>query len=80
MARKKKPDCEHCRDNPRRKCKFCACSVCGGKDQPGSQILCDDCDQAFHIWCLSPPLEQVPAEVLVAFIWCLCKKYESFKR
>ena len=62
MARKKKPDCEHCRDNPRRKCKFCACSVCGGKDQPGSQILCDDCDLAFHIWCLSPPLEQVPEE------------------
>jgi E3 ubiquitin-protein ligase UHRF1 len=62
VARKKKPDCEHCRDNPRRKCRFCACSVCGGKDQPGSQILCDDCDQAFHIWCLSPPLGQVPEE------------------
>ena len=36
--------------------------VCGGKDQPASQILCDDCDQAFHIWCLSPPLKQVPEE------------------
>ena len=41
---------------------MCACSVCGGKDQPASQILCDDCDQAFHIWCLSPPLKQVPEE------------------
>ena len=61
-TRKKKPDCSHCHDNHRRKCKVCACSVCGGKDQPANQILCDDCDQAFHIWCLSPPLEQVPEE------------------
>ena len=61
-ARKKKPDCQHCKDNSRRKCKYCACSVCGGKDQPESQILCDDCDQAYHIWCLSPPLDAVPDE------------------
>ena len=27
-ARIKKPDCSWCKDNPRRKCKHCACSVC----------------------------------------------------
>ena len=59
-ARMKKPDCSWCKDNPRRKCKHCACSVCGGKDGPDKQILCDECDMAYHLWCLSPPLEDVP--------------------
>ena len=59
-ARMKKPDCNWCKDNPRRKCKHCACSVCGGKDSPEKQILCDECDMAYHLWCLTPPLEGVP--------------------
>ncbi|XP_067677716.1 E3 ubiquitin-protein ligase UHRF1-like [Haliotis asinina] len=60
--RKNKPECDHCHDNPRRKCKHCACCVCGGKDNPGRQILCDECDQAYHLDCLNPPLETVPDE------------------
>ena len=59
-ARMKKPDCNWCKDNPRRKCKHCACSVCGGKDSPEKRILCDECDMAYHLWCLTPPLEGVP--------------------
>ncbi len=49
-----------CQDNPSRRCKHCACSVCGGKNDPDKQILCDECDMAFHLWCLTPPLEIVP--------------------
>ena len=60
VTRMKKPDCDWCKDNPRRKCKHCACSVCGGKDTPDKQILCDECDMAYHLWCLSPPLDTVP--------------------
>ncbi len=60
VARMKKPDCDWCKDNPRRKCKHCACSVCGGKDSPDKQILCDECDQAYHLWCLVPKLKTVP--------------------
>ena len=60
VAHKKMPDCTHCKDNPRRKCKHCACSVCGGKDSPDKQILCDDCDMAYHLWCLVPSLDAVP--------------------
>ena len=60
VARMKKPDCDHCKDNPRRKCKHCACSVCGGKDSPDKQILCDECDMAYHLWCLLPKLDTVP--------------------
>ncbi len=41
-------------------CKHCACCVCGGKDGPDKQLLCDECDQAYHLWCLTPPLETVP--------------------
>lgn len=62
VARTKKPECDFCKDNSRRKCKHCACSVCGGKNDPDKQILCDECDQAYHLWCLSPPLETVPDE------------------
>ena len=60
VARMKKPDCDWCKDNPRRKCKHCACSVCGGKDDPAKQLLCDECDMAYHLWCLNPPLSTIP--------------------
>ncbi len=61
-SRTNKPACDVCKDNPRRKCKSCACSVCGGKEEPDKQLLCDECDQAYHLWCLSTPLESVPEE------------------
>ena len=57
---KNKPDCDHCLDNPRKKCKHCACCVCGGKHDPDKQILCDECDQAYHLGCLKPPLTSIP--------------------
>ena len=60
--RQKKPDCDRCKDDREKKCKFCACSVCGGKQEPDKQILCDECDTAFHLWCLDPPLTDVPDE------------------
>ncbi|KAL0482596.1 histone-lysine N-methyltransferase [Acrasis kona] len=42
--------CEHC--------KFCeSCKV----DQHGDQMLiCDECDRAFHTYCLNPPLLEIP--------------------
>ncbi|CAG0895767.1 unnamed protein product, partial [Darwinula stevensoni] len=36
------PNCSTCRDNPRRKCKDCGCNICGGKDRPESQLMCDE--------------------------------------
>ena len=62
VAGTKIPECEHCKDKPRRKCKFCACAVCGGKDSPDKQLLCDDCDMAYHLWCLTPKLDAVPEQ------------------
>ena len=57
-----KPDCDHCLDNPKKKCKHCACCVCGGKNDPDAQILCDECNQAYHLTCLNPPLSSLPEE------------------
>ncbi|KAM5157640.1 E3 ubiquitin-protein ligase UHRF1 [Mantella aurantiaca] len=56
------PECKHCRDNPRVKCRVCACHVCGGKQDPDKQLLCDECDMAFHMYCLDPPLSALPDE------------------
>ncbi|XP_069677651.1 E3 ubiquitin-protein ligase UHRF1-like [Periplaneta americana] len=53
-------NCTVCRDDPDVKCKECNCNVCGGKNDPALQILCDECDKAFHIRCLDPPLESIP--------------------
>lgn len=58
--RQVKPDCSFCKDNPNKLCKHCNCHKCGGKENPGDQLLCDECDMAFHIYCLIPPLKAIP--------------------
>lgn len=60
--RESAPYCAHCRDNPRRKCKFCGCHVCGSKENPDKQLMCDECDLPYHIYCLDPPLTSMPEE------------------
>lgn len=57
---KSAPFCATCQDNPKRKCKECSCQVCGGKDEPDRQLMCDECDMAYHLRCLNPPLEAIP--------------------
>ncbi|XP_056374998.1 E3 ubiquitin-protein ligase UHRF1-like [Hyla sarda] len=54
------PQCRLCKDDPKTKCRMCACHVCGGKQDPEKQLLCDECDKAFHIYCLDPPLSALP--------------------
>ena len=38
--------------NLKKKCKECGCRVCGGKEEPNSQIMCDECSGAFHVKCI----------------------------
>lgn len=59
---KNKPFCDKCKDNPSKPCHECSCSLCGSKQDPDKQLMCDDCDHAFHLYCLSPPLSSVPPE------------------
>ncbi|NXC87955.1 UHRF1 ligase, partial [Cercotrichas coryphoeus] len=56
------PVCKACKDNPNKTCRVCACHICGGKQDPDKQLMCDECDMAFHIYCLSPPLSRIPDE------------------
>lgn len=60
--RKVRPDCITCRDDPNKKCKDCGCYQCGGKDDPDKQLMCDECDQPYHMRCLDPPLTSLPEE------------------
>ncbi|KAJ7414627.1 E3 ubiquitin-protein ligase UHRF1 [Pitangus sulphuratus] len=54
------PVCKACKDNPNKTCRVCACHICGGKQDPDKQLMCDECDMAFHIYCLKPPLSSIP--------------------
>ncbi|XP_046982149.1 E3 ubiquitin-protein ligase UHRF1-like [Schistocerca americana] len=52
--------CDNCNDNPAAQCRACSCRVCGLKSEPSKQIMCDECDSPYHLWCLTPPLAEVP--------------------
>ena len=52
VARKHPPKCDHCLDNERKKCKECGCSKCGGKNDPDTILVCDECQLGFHLKCL----------------------------
>lgn len=53
--------CGFCGDDPAIKvCFFCACRVCFGKHHQSRLLLCDRCDDEYHIFCLNPPLRKVP--------------------
>ena len=59
----KNVDCTYCYDNPRIPvCMFCACRICFSKANSESTLLCDSCDAEYHMRCLDPPLESMPAE------------------
>ncbi|KAF3835243.1 hypothetical protein F7725_027801 [Dissostichus mawsoni] len=60
LKRSNGPECKHCKDNPKKNCQWCNCHVCGIKQDPDKQLLCDECDMAYHIYCLNPPLTSIP--------------------
>ncbi|NP_001229385.1 E3 ubiquitin-protein ligase UHRF1 [Apis mellifera] len=54
--------CNACLDNPRKKCRECGCRVCAGKEDEHNLLLCDECNSAYHLRCLNPPLSSIPEE------------------
>ncbi|XP_020919601.1 E3 ubiquitin-protein ligase UHRF2 isoform X2 [Sus scrofa] len=62
FLRKNDPECNVCGGDSNKKCRTCSCHVCGGKHEPNMQVLCDECNMAYHIYCLNPPLDKVPEE------------------
>jgi len=41
-------------------CKNCGCYLCGGKDDEDKTLMCDECDNPYHMTCLKPPLMEMP--------------------
>ncbi|KAM4628989.1 E3 ubiquitin-protein ligase UHRF1 isoform 1-T2 [Polymixia lowei] len=62
MKRSNGPECKHCKDHPDKNCRWCNCHICGIKQDPDKQLLCDECDMAFHTYCLDPPLTSIPED------------------
>lgn len=58
-----KPEyCKRCKNRPIKKCKICACFICGLKEQYMITLQCDECCKWFHTYCLDPPLMEMPDE------------------
>ncbi|KAJ8915230.1 hypothetical protein NQ315_015453 [Exocentrus adspersus] len=36
------------------------CEICGSSNNEDQMLLCDGCDLGFHLYCLNPPLQEVP--------------------
>ncbi|KAM4710026.1 E3 ubiquitin-protein ligase UHRF2 isoform 2-T3 [Discoglossus pictus] len=62
FKRKSGPECKHCKADPEKECRFCSCYLCGGKQDAHMQLLCDECNMAYHIYCLNPPLSKIPED------------------
>lgn len=54
--------CSYCMDEPDKDCKECGCRICSGKEDEHNLLLCDECNFAFHLRCLNPPLTSIPEE------------------
>lgn len=37
------------------------CEGCGKPDEPGKRLTCEECDQAWHTYCLDPPVKSPPS-------------------
>ena len=38
------------------------CKVCGCRNHPRQMVLCEGCNEGYHIWCMEPPLMRVPED------------------
>lgn len=56
------PQCWNCGDEVDVDCTDCGCKICNSKKDLDKILLCDECDDRFHMYCLTPPLENYPAD------------------
>ena len=36
------------------------CQLCASREDNDNMVLCDICDGGYHIYCLNPPLKEIP--------------------
>lgn len=56
------PACDECEDDPEKTCRSCGCRICAGKQDEHMLLICDECEDMFHIKCLNPPLLELPQD------------------
>jgi hypothetical protein len=83
VTHKKKPFeedelwCVHCLDDPKvTVCAFCGCRKCHGKHDSESLLVCDGCDEEYHTYCLTKPLEEIPQNSW----YCTCCSKKMHKK
>ncbi|KAH0814816.1 hypothetical protein GEV33_007975 [Tenebrio molitor] len=54
--------CDKCKDVTSKNCKECSCNICGKKNCIDKLIICDECEYTYHLFCLNPPLLEVPSD------------------
>jgi len=53
--------CAHCLDDPSvMLCAFCGCRRCYGKHDSDKLLVCDGCEEEWHMSCLPKPIESIP--------------------
>lgn len=43
-------------------CEDCGCKICWSKREQDKILVCDECDDAYHMYCLRPALEDYPED------------------
>ena len=38
------------------------CAVCWEETDAAKTLICDNCDQEYHMYCLDPPLTELPTQ------------------
>ncbi len=60
-AEKEELWCGQCLDDPLvMLCAFCGCRKCYGKHDSDKLLVCDGCDEEWHMFCLPKPLDVIP--------------------
>ncbi|MCL7051543.1 hypothetical protein MKW94_006512 [Papaver nudicaule] len=44
------------------KCIFQSCKICEGMEDSQKMLICDNCEEAFHISCCSPKVRKIPVD------------------
>jgi hypothetical protein len=54
---------KRCKKNDRWECIECkTCTVCSQEGEDDKLLFCDECDRAYHMFCLNPPVTQQPGD------------------